>query len=318
MAGMVALALMGVISNGWAGRFPDEVARLESYANAYNPRREECHRDENKVFAMEKSCVYGAATPPTFAVWGDSHAIELSYALGEVAARHQKSVMQFTYSSCPPSLGLEVSLRPNCREYNDTVVAFLAQDHEITTVFLVAAYAAHHWQIEKFSKGIRQAVGVLLGAGKRVVLVYPIPTASASIPRTLAHYAAVGAALDSFTIDEAEYLKKNAFAFQLLDSISDANVVHVLPHERLCDGGVCAVQVGGAPLYYDQQHLKHRRRPVSGAAVRPAVPGSAGYCSFVASCFASSIPRKSGSPASAFPIASRARSLRPFSDIAAA
>ena len=80
MVGMVAFALTGVISNGWAGRFPEEVARLEDYANAYNPRREECHRDEDKIIPMEKSCVYGAATPPTFAVWGDSHAIELSYA----------------------------------------------------------------------------------------------------------------------------------------------------------------------------------------------------------------------------------------------
>jgi hypothetical protein len=49
---------------------------------------------------MEESCIYGAGTLPTFAVWGDSHAIELSYALGEVAKRHRRSILQFTYSSC--------------------------------------------------------------------------------------------------------------------------------------------------------------------------------------------------------------------------
>jgi peptidoglycan/LPS O-acetylase OafA/YrhL len=294
MAGMVGLALAGVASNGWAGRFPEEVARLEGYANAYNPRREECHRDEDKLIPMEKSCVYGALTPPTFAVWGDSHAIELSYALGEVAARHRKSVMQFTYSSCAPSLGLEISIRPNCREYNDEVAAFLAQDHEITTVFLVAAYVAHRGHAEAFSKGMRKAVALLLGAGKRVVLVYPIPTASASIPRTLARYAATGAALESFTIDEAEYLKKNAFAFQLLDSISDANVVHVLPHERLCDGSVCAVQVGGTPFYYDQQHLSIAGAQYLEPLFEPlfrAPPATA------ASWPAASPPRSRGNPA---------------------
>ena len=144
--------------------------------------------------------------------------------------------MQFTYSSCAPSLGLEISIRPNCREYNDEVAAFLAQDHEIATVFLVAAYGRAPGARRGLLRGHAQGGGLLLGAGKRVVLVYPIPTASASVPRTLARYAAAGAALDSFTIDEAEYLRKNAFAFQLLDSISDANVVHVLPHQRLCDG----------------------------------------------------------------------------------
>jgi peptidoglycan/LPS O-acetylase OafA/YrhL len=294
MAAMVALALAGVASNGWAGRFPEEVARLEGYANAYNPRREECHRDEDKLIPMEKSCVYGAATPPTFAVWGDSHAIELSYALGEVAARHRKSVMQFTYSSCAPSLGLEIAIRPTCREYNDEVAAFLAQDHEITTVILVAAYGAHRGHAEQFSEGMRRTVSLLLGAGKRVVLVYPIPTAPASIPRTLARYAAAGTALDRFTIDEAEYLSKNAFAFQLLDSISDANVVHVLPHQRLCDGTSCAVQVGGTPLYYDQQHLSIAGAQYLEPLFEPlfgAPPATA------ASLPAASPPRSRGNPA---------------------
>jgi hypothetical protein len=77
--------------------------------------------------------------------------------------------MQFTYSSCAPSLGLEISIRPNCREYNDEVAAFLAQDHEITTVFLVAAYVAHPGHAEAFSEGMRRAVALLLGVGKRVV-----------------------------------------------------------------------------------------------------------------------------------------------------
>ena len=63
---------------------------------------------------------------------------------------------------------------------------------------------------------------------------------------------------------------------------------------------------------------QRRRRPISEAAVRASVRAAARYCSFVASCFASSIPRNSGSPTSAFPIASRARSLRPFADIATA
>src|SRR5262249_60205799 len=126
MASMVVLAAAGVLSNGWAARFPDEVVRLERFADAYNPRRSQCHRDEDKVIAFEKSCVYGAATPPSYAIWGDSHAVELTYALGEIAARHDKSVMQFTYSSCPPSLGFDAHDRPNCRAYNDQVARFLA------------------------------------------------------------------------------------------------------------------------------------------------------------------------------------------------
>jgi len=253
--GMATLAVAGVASNGWAGRFPAEVARLEGYADAYNARREECHRDEGNVFPMEESCIYGADTPPSFAVWGDSHAIELSYALGEVAERHQRSVLQFTYSSCAPSLGLEISVRPHCREYNDAVAAFLTKEREIKTVFLVAAYGAHGKHAALFSDGMRKTVSLLLAAGKRVVLVYPVPTAQASVPRTLARYAASGIGLDELTIDKRAYFDRNAWAFRLLDSFSGTNIVRVYPHERLCRGEVCIVQAGGTPLYYDNQHL---------------------------------------------------------------
>ena len=96
---------------------------------------------------------------------------------------------------------------------------------------------------------------MLLAAGKRVVLVYPVPTAQASIPRTLARYAASGIGLDELTIDKRAYFDRNAWAFRLLDSFSGTNIVRVYPHERLCRGEVCIVQAGGTPLYYDNQHL---------------------------------------------------------------
>src|SRR4029453_12587942 len=67
---VAVLAGAGVASNGWASRFPEEVMRLEGYANAYSARREECHRDEGNIFPMEETCIYGADTPPNFAVWG--------------------------------------------------------------------------------------------------------------------------------------------------------------------------------------------------------------------------------------------------------
>ncbi|HEV8391445.1 MAG TPA: acyltransferase family protein [Dongiaceae bacterium] len=255
MAGMAVVSLAGIASNGWASRFPDEVLRLEGYADAYNPRRGQCHREEDKVIPFKDSCVYGAKTVPTYAVWGDSHAVELVYALGEIAARHNESVMQLTYSACPPSLGMDIRIRPNCRDYNDKVAQFLAQDRSVKTVFLVSRYENYRWAAAEFSAGIRRSVAALLEAGKRVVLVYPIPTASVSIPRTLARYAASGADLNSFTIDEAAFLRRNSYAFQLLDSFTEANVVHVFPHKQLCHDDACVVYANGAPLYFDQQHL---------------------------------------------------------------
>jgi peptidoglycan/LPS O-acetylase OafA/YrhL len=251
---MVLVSVAGVTSNGWASRFTAEVARLESFADAYSPRRNQCHRDGVKAIAIDKSCVYGAATPPTYAVWGDSHGVELTYALGEIAGRHGKSVMQFTYSACPPSLGLNIRYRPQCRSYNDRVAQFLVNDKALATVFLIARYENHRTDMG-FSAGIRKSVETLLGAGKRVVLVYPIPTASVSIPHMLARYAASSTDLSQLDIEEGDYLRRNSDAFSLLGSFTEANVVRVFPHKRLCHDDACSVYANGAPLYFDDQHL---------------------------------------------------------------
>jgi peptidoglycan/LPS O-acetylase OafA/YrhL len=260
MAAMVLVSLAGVMSNGWASRFPAEVVRLESFADAHSPRRDQCHRDEDRAIPFEKSCIFGAKVPASYAVWADSHGIELTYALGELAGRHDKSVMQLTYSSCAPALGFDVRDRPHCRDYNDRVAQFLTGDKDITTIILIARYDNHRFDVQKFSAGIRKSVDALLAAGKRVVLVYPVPKAEASIPRTLARYAASGADLSRVNIDEKEYLSLNSYAFSLLDSFTDPNVVHILPYKRLCHDDVCDVYANGTPLYYDEQHLS-----VSGA-----------------------------------------------------
>lgn len=255
MVSIVLLGAAGVMSNGWTSRFPEEVSRLESYVRTYNPRRDSCHREEDDAIAIEKSCVYGAAEPPSFAVWGDSHAGELVYALGKIAKRHNKSVMQFSYSGCPPSLGMHRDTRPNCRGYNNEVVRFLVENPDITTVVLVARYDLYQGQADQLSTGIRNSIATLQEAGKRVVLVYPIPTTSISVPHMLARHAARGANLTRVSIDKAEYLRQNSPAFKLLGSFTGRNIVHVFPHKQLCRDHVCAVYANGTPLYFDKQHL---------------------------------------------------------------
>jgi peptidoglycan/LPS O-acetylase OafA/YrhL len=255
MGSVALLETAGLMSNGWASRFPEEVSRLESYVGTHNPRRDQCHREEDNVIAIEKSCVYGAATLPGFAIWGDSHAGELVHGLGKIAKRHNDSVMQFSYSGCPPSLGMQIANRPNCRSYNDKVMRFLSRNSGISTIFLIARYESYQQQAEQFAAGIREAVATLSGAGKRVVLVYPIPTTSVSIPRALARHAARGADLERFSIDKTAYLRQNSFAFELLESLTGPNVLRVFPHEQLCRDDTCAVHANGTPLYYDHHHL---------------------------------------------------------------
>src|SRR5262249_41013927 len=65
------IAGASIVYRGFPARVPDEVRRLEAFENDVSPKRLACH-DGSKFVPPEHACVFGAAVPPTVAVWGDS------------------------------------------------------------------------------------------------------------------------------------------------------------------------------------------------------------------------------------------------------
>ena len=87
-----------------------------------------------------------------------------------------------------------------------------------------------------FMSQLQKTVEKLLNAGKRVVLVYPIPEVGYDVPSTLARLALVGRPLDSFTRPYGYYKNRQKFIFEALDSLGQSNrLLRVYPSKRLCD-----------------------------------------------------------------------------------
>jgi peptidoglycan/LPS O-acetylase OafA/YrhL len=250
-AGFTA-GILGHVNDGWPQRLPQEALRFERGLDDSSPRRKQCHDDDAHLHSYEEKCVYGApGTVPRYAIWGDSHAVELAAALGEVAGEYGQSLVQISYSDCPPSFGDEALSGSGCRDHNNAMFQKLIADRTKKTIFLISRYR------EKLSEdGFRAAVTGLLAAGKKLVLIYPFPDAEDSVPNMLASAVMAGRDPKSFSISYDTYRAETEKAFSFLDSLPHTgNVMRIYPHTRLCSQTACAMSKDGVPLYFDSNHI---------------------------------------------------------------
>lgn len=101
-----------------------------------SPERKACHIKQGKYVPPGEACVFNSG-PAAVAVLGNSHGVELAYALGQVLA--PEGVAQFTYSACPPLFGQKEPKRRECARWTADVMDYILHDAGIGTV--VIAYS---------------------------------------------------------------------------------------------------------------------------------------------------------------------------------
>lgn len=252
--------LMIYHSEGVPARLTAQVLAYASGADDYNQRRPECHRTDEFNPPLYKSCIYGHGnSPPAFAIWSDSHGVEIGEALGERLATRGQSLLSLTYSSCPPSLNFRAPLQKGCEAFTAKVIGFLAQNSDIQTVFLAAYYefyltsGADH----EFNKGFSAAVSALAATGKKIIIIASNPELpGVSIPQGAARLAMVGMA-DTLAVTVEEHRARSSAARNLLDHLAATyeNVSIFDPADILCRDGRCALVADGRPLLFDDNHL---------------------------------------------------------------
>ena len=251
-------------------------------------RSPENPRQECAGLSPENSCIYGANTSPTYAVWGDSHAGTLIGMIGELARRHGQSVKFLYQSSCPPIAGVgRRDVRKNCFSHNKREFNYLLSAPDLHTIIMVSRWSVYLEGYNRdfgpaernesgdafitdelgsvmnsqrrerlFEAQMRITVEKLAKSGKTVVLVYPIPETGYNIPETLAKLAFRGVDPGQFTRPESYYSHRQKFVTDVFDALKPADkIIRIHPERRLCDGINCIVYANGKPLYRDDDHL---------------------------------------------------------------
>ena len=287
--GGLALVLAGAV-----GLVVGSKVRANALENRVGNTGLDARCDYQEPFAARAECRTSAA--PRIMVWGDSQAMHL---VDGIAATTVGGVIQATKSTCGPLLSISTfrtydsynkAWGVECIRFNRAVMDFLSTSQSVEVVVLaswfeqymtgnriVSASAGPAGPLQEREGGVdvaleslRDTVGQLHRAGKRVVLVAPAPMSGFDVGRCLEARAlgkfSAGADLPSCEISEQRYRAARSRVLELLARIEGEAVVPVVRLDRyLCANGACHVEMGGVPLYRDAGHLSREGSRILGA-----------------------------------------------------
>jgi len=295
----LGLGMLGHMRRGFPERFDstDYSASMRS-----SPKREACHAHPEKRLLPADSCRYFTSNT-TWAVLGDSHVVEIAHALAQRLKPAGEGIVHMTFSGCAPALTF-TARRTGCTEWMRSAVATLEREPSIGNVWLGFRYSNFlYGQVERvypelpsahprrrmvvgaevsraraselYFQGLSQLVERLLAAGKRVVVMYPIPELPVDLRKLIVPVNIFGtrSRLDlERTLPADYYRRRNGFILRKLDSLPySERLVAVRPFDALCAAGFCPAVHGGEALYFDGHHVSLAgARPIVAALPPPA------------------------------------------------
>jgi peptidoglycan/LPS O-acetylase OafA/YrhL len=282
---MVALGCWFVVGKGLPYRIDPDIRTV--LATARGERRAECLASEATGWRDPKrACTYGAAVPPSIAMWGDSHARAIVEGLGVVAREHGRSVALYGYAGCAPMIGLHFR-EPlfKCAEYSRATMAAILANPAIRTVVIAARHGIYLRglstdlgpaergkpvrsfliqplpglrtapRVAAYEDRLGETVRILQKAGRQVILIAPVPEVGFDVPRTIAIEMAAGRP-PRFDHPRAAYERRQAPAFAILRAVATRTGAIVVPTVDLfCDKTMCHTVEGRNLLYYDDNHV---------------------------------------------------------------
>jgi peptidoglycan/LPS O-acetylase OafA/YrhL len=256
-AALGALALVG--TGGWASGGllhlkTDAMQRAYLASAQPSPLRKACHTGGAAFTLPAKSCVFFAPTA-SWAVLGDSHGVELSYALARALEPRGIGLRQLTFSGCAPSWNTGGATP--CARWTDQAVRALIEDARIDTV--VISYRLT-WHLAQHPDAVWGAyvdmISALQAAGKTVVVIRQAP----ELPAPMRGLAMRGGDTAIIGMERAQWNAQRGGVSDRLHRIP-RGVLLLDPAENLCDRDLCFAGRDGVSSYFDANHLS-----MSGAA----------------------------------------------------
>ena len=274
-------------SQGWPQRFSQEVFRLATYSGARDQRIIDCRSEEKIGSGVNlQPCKFGSSVTPETVVWGDSHAESLIHGIGLAAAKFGQAVYYIGAPGCRPILGVFDARTKDlyCSLFNEKAFNFIvdspgikkviiigrlvtlahgksrlvgpAENDEPPTITSAAGHVLAVADAEILTQNsINSTVSRLIAAGKKVVLVYPIPEVGYMIPSVAARLLLNGRNPESFNIPLYFHQIRANFIYEVFNGIKSDSIERVFPSSMLCNKEFCQTFLNGQPLYNDSNHL---------------------------------------------------------------
>lgn len=277
--GVLGLGGIGHITEGMPQRFsltPLQEQYIAS-ANTRSPAKFECQAPPGGAGARsyEDACVFGSeATEPEVVIFGDSHAVELAWELGEEFEENDASLRMLAFAGCGPfdDVGRSGPPREKCAEWSTEMFDALLADDSIDTV-IVSYKMMYHLTgsnranypdfvrdrddetIARMQSNTRNLVNGLVVDGKRVIFVRQAPETPRRPVPTVYHFMDDdGDDTKLKGVPRAWWNERTTLATETLAGF-DPTVQIIDPADSLCDSEMCYAGRDGVAFYRDDNHM---------------------------------------------------------------
>lgn len=251
-------------SQGIPNRFTPTQQDIINSAQA-SPKRNQCHSKSSNFIQAEDACQYPEGIA-TWAVIGDSHGVELAYALSKLLPTGE-ALQHYTLSTCAPSFKSTENNR--CTRWTNNSVQAIKANNAIQTVLISYRYSLYlegelgepaHFKKhqEHILRNLHNMVTELALTKQQIFIVAPVPEMPRSIQYFFNH-----AYLSNHTIpSNLISMRKEDFFFRneiiltwLNKAVFPENVRIIHPSHLMCNADHCSAIRQATALYFDDDHL---------------------------------------------------------------
>ncbi|MCD9516954.1 acyltransferase family protein [Photobacterium carnosum] len=233
-----------------------------------SPYRDRCHT--GRYISPNKSCEYFGSNVD-WAVLGDSHAVEIAYALGDKLKKNNEGLKHFSFSGCVPSYGQQENFSKCAKWYNDSV-EYIIKDKNIKNVLINHRYSAalfgdnegmypnisHNKSLhyKEILSSLDKVIIDLAKYKKNIYVVKPIPEVSFDINTSLNTALKKEQDISNLkSISRSYYELRNKDILAHFNSVHYPKNVHFIdPVDIYCDSFQCYLTKNSTPLYFDDDH----------------------------------------------------------------
>ncbi len=256
------------IEDGFIKLAPSEYQSLISNVKP-SSYRAKCHI--GKYQDPAESCEYFGSNI-SWATFGDSHSVEIAYALADKLKLDDVGLKHFSFSGCKSSYK-EVESFSKCSKWYNETVSYILNDKKIRNVVFNhrfttgifggdAVYYPKHYnsvvtdEVIRMTKHIDELIGELASNKDNVYVFYPIPELQRNINQLIGiTFRNKNSLVNILGTDLAWYEERNKYIINHFDNSNYPDNVHLLkPQDVFCDEQSCYAVKNGVPLYFDDNH----------------------------------------------------------------
>jgi peptidoglycan/LPS O-acetylase OafA/YrhL len=243
-------SFMGHISNGFDGRFSNFERQVINTASS-NPLRTECHFPQETDSLQRDACVYFEGIP-SVAILGNSHGVELAFALAVKLEKKGVSLVHHTMSGCYHNYQKNDEAGSICYDWHQKVISELENNQTIDTVIL--SYRNEGYLEKRSYRESLISIAVSLSeSGKEVILVLQAPLPGAHIDKYISS-AVYDKKRQLNGLSRVEWNYIYSAKILLINELPEEIKV-IDPEEIFCDESVCSVIKDSKALYFDDDHM---------------------------------------------------------------